>query len=280
MGDFLKRFMAPDGVAVAYEDEGQGRPLVLLHGLMAHSGFFARQRELASEFRLVSIDLRGHGRSGLDGRAPTIEELAADVAGIAEELDLEDAIGLGWSLGATVLWHVLAGPSGRRFSGAVIVDMTPRVLNAGSWELGLSPELCEARTAAIRSDFAGFAQSAGQAIFKQPVHDAALADWAGGEFARNDPAAMDSLWASLVKQNLCPVLPSITQPTLIIHGAHSQLYGSGTAEYLASALPNARTIRFDGSAHAPQLEQPELFNRSIRDFAASLPQVRKHQTTA
>lgn len=272
--------MAPDGVAVAYEDEGQGRPLVLLHGLMAHSGFFARQRELASEFRLISIDLRGHGRSAADGRAPTVEELAGDVAGIAEELDLDDAIGLGWSLGASVLWHVLAGPSGRRFSGAVIVDMTPRVLNGGGWDLGLSPELCDARTAAIRNDFASFAQGAGQAIFTQPVQDAPLAQWAGEEFARNDPAVMDGLWASLVKQDLCPMLPSISQPALIIHGAHSQLYGSGTADYLKAALPNATTRRFERSGHAPQLEQPELFNRAIRDFAASLPHPRKQQAAA
>lgn len=272
--------MASDGIAVSYEDEGQGRPLVLLHGFMAHSGFFMRQRELASDFRMISIDLRGHGRSGRSGDPPTIERLAADVAGLAEELDLEAAIGLGWSLGAAVLWHVLAGPSGRRFDGAVIVDMTPRVLNGDGWELGLSPELCEARSLAFRTDFANLALGAGQAIFAQPVKDEALAGWAGNEFARNDPAVMDALWSSLVTQDLRALLPTISQPTLVIHGAHSQLYGPRTANYLAAALPKAHAVQFGGSGHAPQLEESDLFNRTLRDFAASLPQVGEQQETA
>jgi pimeloyl-ACP methyl ester carboxylesterase len=279
-GEFLKQFMASDGVAVAYEDDGTGRPLLLLHGLMAHSGFFIRQRELAQDFRLISIDLRGHGRSRHDRAALTVERLAQDVAELADYLEMEDAIGLGWSLGATVLWHVLAGPSSHRFSGSVIVDMSPRVLNEDHWQLGLAPELCQARTDAIREDFAGFAQGAGQAIFAQPVREEALARWAGDEFARNVPDAMDGLWSSLVAQDVRPLLPGIVQPTLIIHGAHSQLYGSGTADYLVKALPHADAVQFDRSGHAPQLEQPELFNRSIRDFAASLPRVPERKATA
>jgi pimeloyl-ACP methyl ester carboxylesterase len=276
----LKQFMASDGVAVAYEDQGSGPPIVLLHGLMAHSGFFMRQRELAGDFRLISVDLRGHGQSARNPEALTIEQLAEDVAALSDHLDLRDAIGLGWSLGATVLWHVLAGEAGSRFAGAVIVDMSPRVLNEGDWTLGLSPELCHARSEAIRCDFATFAESAGHAIFAQPVQDEALARWAGDEFARNDPAAMGLLWTSLVDQNLCPLLDNIAQPTLVIHGAHSQLYGSGTADYLVRTLPNARAVQFDGSGHAPQLEQPDLFNGILRDFAASLPRVREQQTTA
>lgn len=278
----MKHFTASDGARIAYQDEGQGRPLVLLHGLMAHSGFFAKQRALASEFRLIGIDLRGHGQSVVHDRAPTVEQLADDVTAIAEALELDDAVAVGWSLGAPVLWHVLSGPAADRFAGAVIVDMTPRVLNDEEWQLGLSQELCEARQTAIRDDFANFAIGAGQAMFAQPVREEhrALADWAGEEFARNDSTAIDSLWSSLVDQDFRPVLGRIRQPTLVIHGAHSQLYGSDTAKHLVSALPNARAVQFDRSGHAPQLEQPDLFNAAIRDFAAGLPRVRASKTTA
>jgi pimeloyl-[acyl-carrier protein] methyl ester esterase len=278
----LKHFTASDGARIAYEDEGQGRPLVMLHGLMAHSGFFVKQRALASDFRLIGIDLRGHGRSVADGRAPTVEQLANDVSAIAETLELEQAIIVGWSLGAPVLWHVLSGSAAERFAGAVVVDMTPRVLNDGEWQLGLSEEMCEARRNAIRDDFASFAIGAGQAMFAQPVREEhrGLAEWAGEEFARNDPAAIDALWSSLVEQDFRPVLGRIRQPTLVIHGAHSQLYGSDTAKHLVSALPSARAVQFDKSGHAPQLEQPDLFNATIRDFAASLPRVRETKVTA
>lgn len=277
----MRCFAAPDGAKIAYEVEGSGRPLVLLHGLMAHRGFFRFQRALASDFQLISIDMRGHGGSVRAGNAPQVEQLAADVAALADELDLQDAIGVGWSLGATVLWHLLTAHVGARFTGAVVIDMTPKVQNADDWSLGLSRDLCEARSAAIRDDFETFAAAAGQAIFAQPLDERSrdIAAWSAREFARNDAASISAVWESLVEQDLRPRLGRIAQPTLIVHGAQSQLYGSDTAEYLAGALPNAEAIRFEKSGHAPHMEQPDLFNDAIRQFAASLPRVREPQTS-
>ena len=269
---FLKHFTASDGAEIAYCDEGHGRPLVLLHGLMAHGGFFREQAALADRFRVIRIDLRGHGGSAHPGERPSIEQIARDVTELSEALDLRNAIGVGWSLGATVLWHVLTGPAESRFAGAVVVDMTARVLNDDDWTLGLSAEACEARTAAIRDDFQSFAVEAGQAIFAQPIEigSRATADWASFEFARNDPEAIASLWTSLVSQDVRALLRQIQHPTLVVHGAQSRLYGEDTADHLVAALPNAEAVRFDRSGHAPHLEQPELFNETLSNFADRL----------
>jgi pimeloyl-ACP methyl ester carboxylesterase len=268
----LQTFIASDGARIFYRDKGRGRPLVLLHGLMAHGDFFREQTPLADDFRLIRIDLRGHGASALAGEPPRVEQLAGDVAELADALDLQGAVGVGWSMGATILWHVLTGPAAGRFAGAVVIDMTARVLNDENWDLGLSPEACKARSAAIREDFASFARSAGEGIFAQPVANGAraLADWASLEFARNDPAMIAALWASLVRQDVRSLLQRIQHPTLVVHGAQSRLYGDDTADHLVAALPNAEAVRFDASGHAPHLEQPELFNRTLRDFADRL----------
>lgn len=271
----MGQFRTADGARIAFEDEGEGRPLVLLHGLMAHSGFFRAQRALADRFRIVTIDLRGHGDSRGAGDGATIETLAGDVAELAASLDLRDAVGVGWSLGAAVLWHVLTGPECGRFAGAVVVDMTARVMNTSGWDLGLSSDVCEARAQAIASDFESFAAAAGAAIFAEPRHP--LSPWAAEEFARNDAAAIGSLWASLVGQDFRPRLAEIRQPTLVVHGARSHLYGADTADHLVAALPDATAVRFDHSGHAPHLEQPELFNAALCEFAASLPPVRHTQ---
>lgn len=273
----MRYFTALDGARIAYSDEGEGRPLVLLHGLMANSGFFERQRELADAFRVISVDLRGHGGSPAGPVPPTIGLLAEDVAGLARELELDGAVGIGWSLGAAVLWRVLAGPASQKFAGAVVVDMTARVLNDRDWDLGLSRETCEARSQAIRDDFPAFAAAAGQAIFAAPGPEA---DRAAAAFAANDPAAIGALWQSLVEEDFRPLLPSIRQPTLVVHGAQSHLYGADTAGHLVAAMPSARAITFDRSGHAPHLEQPELFNATLREFAARLPPVRQTETTA
>jgi pimeloyl-[acyl-carrier protein] methyl ester esterase len=180
------------------------------------------------------------------------------------------------------MWRLLAGPSSARFSGAVVIDMTPRVLNDGDWTLGLSADVCESRRVAIEDDFESFAVAAGGAIFAQPLSEQArpLAAWAGREFARNDGTAISSLWRSLVAEDLRPLLGRIRQPTLVVHGAHSHLYGSDTADHLVEALPDARPVSFARSGHSPHLEQPEEFNAAIRQFAASLPPVLQPHTTA
>jgi pimeloyl-[acyl-carrier protein] methyl ester esterase len=280
----LRHFTASDGARLAFEDEGEGRPLLLLHGLMAHRGFFRPQAGLAADFRLLRPDLRGHGDSRAAAlTAPlTIARLAEDVAELADYLDLGEAIVVGWSLGASVMFRLLAGRASRRFAGAVVVDMTPRVLNDEDWTLGLSREVVEARAAAIAGDFESFAASAGTAIFAQPPSETSrpLAEWAGAEFARNDPAAIAALWKSLAHEDLRPLLAAIEQPTLIVHGAQSHLYGADTADHLVAALPDARAVAFHRSGHAPHLEQPDLFNRTLRAFAASLPPVLQPQTTA
>jgi pimeloyl-ACP methyl ester carboxylesterase len=275
----LEQFTAADGTRIAWAEAGSGRPIVLLHGLMAHRGFFEAQAPLGAQFRLISIDLRGHGDSRGPGQQPALTELTEDVAALAEALDLEGAIGVGWSLGASVLWRVLAGQAGRRFAGAVIIDMTPKVLNEDGWTLGLTPEHCEARAAAFRDGFSEFAGIAGPAIFAPDGDGAALGTWAGEQFARNDGVAMGAIWASLVEADLRPLLPCITQPTLIVRGAQSPLYGPETAHYLARALPDARTVEFARSGHAPHLEEPERFNALVTQFAASLPRIRQPQTT-
>jgi len=275
----LNFFTASDGTRIAYRDSGEGTPLVLLHGLMAHGGFFRAQADLAADFRVIAIDLRGHGASARPGERPIVEQLAADVSELAEALDLQGAIGVGWSMGATVLWHVLSGPAAGRFAGAVVVDMTARVRNDAEWDLGLSPEACEARSIAIRDDFESFAASAGQGIFAQPVAPDRRedADWASAQFARNDADAMGSVWASLVRQDVRALLQKIDHPTLIVHGGRSRLYGDDTADHLVEALPDARAVRFDRSGHAPHLEEPALFNQTLRDFAVRLSRGRSAQ---
>jgi pimeloyl-[acyl-carrier protein] methyl ester esterase len=122
---------------------------------------------------------------------------------------------------------------------------------------------------------------AGQAIFAQPVAPAMrkLADWASLEFARNDADAMASVWNSLIRQDVRALLEKIQHPTLIVHGAQSSLYGADTADHLVEALPQARAVRFERSGHAPHLEEPELFNTILKDFADRLSPARATQDT-
>ena len=84
-----------DGLDLAYEDVGSGRPVLLVHGWGAHGGFFAPQQEaLKARFRVITPDLRGHRHTPGEGPM-TVDRLAQDMAELLEALDLRDVVGVG-----------------------------------------------------------------------------------------------------------------------------------------------------------------------------------------
>ena len=261
---------ASDGVVIRYQEMGSGRPILLLHGLMAHGGFFRAQSRLASDYRLIVLDFRGHGTARAEGEGATVERLALDAAELSAALDLHDAIVIGWSLGATIMWHLLAGSASGRFSGGMAIDMTPQVTNGHGWSLGLTRERCDDRLRAMTDDYPAFAMAAGEAIFAPDFADAGLKEWAGHEFARNDSASIAGLWTSLTAQNLRPVLGLIRHPMIVVHGGQSHLYGPETARYLIDHMPDAQAVEFPGCGHSPHLEAPDAFNALVRDFEGRL----------
>ena len=90
----------PDGGTIHYAEKGQGRPLVLLHGVTLRHDVWAPQfHQLSDRYRVVSVDLRGHGRSEVGSLGLGLPRLATDVATLLEALDLRDAVLVGHSMG-------------------------------------------------------------------------------------------------------------------------------------------------------------------------------------
>lgn len=265
------------GGKLVFDDEGEGRPLLLVHGWATHSGFFAPQRAaLAQEFRVISVDLAGHRRS-LPGDAPlSIQRLADDLLMLCRHLALEDTVAVGWSMGAMAVWSALLAGAGAHISGHVVIDMSPRVVNGPDWTLGqkgsrAATALSPRTEAAMRHHWRAYAARIARRIFAQgyEAERATLLAWAEQEIAANDGASMASLWASMIEQDYRADLARLETPTLVAHGLHSQLYAPETAAFLAAQLPQAHTCAFNRSGHAPHLEEPDAFNRMLADFARS-----------
>jgi pimeloyl-ACP methyl ester carboxylesterase len=114
-----------DGVRVHYTDEGSGSPVVLLHGFAVTADLNWRwpgiTRELAREHRVISMDLRGHGRSGKpEGAAQYGVCMASDVTRLLDHLGIERAYVAGYSLGGFVALK-LASDAPERFLGAAVL---------------------------------------------------------------------------------------------------------------------------------------------------------------
>lgn len=90
-----------DGLQLRYARAGQGRPVLLLHGLGDAGRCWGRTAEaLAQSHDVILLDQRGHGQSAAPQRGYALSDLAADAAGVIRELDLAPAAVLGHSLGA------------------------------------------------------------------------------------------------------------------------------------------------------------------------------------
>ena len=83
---------------------------------------------------------------------------------------------------------------------------------------------------------------------------------------KNNGQDMATIWSEMVEQDFREVVRNIHIPALIVGGAQSQLYGLAACEWLESAMPNARSSVFEHSGHAPHLEEPELFNKTLSRF--------------
>src|SRR5699024_6851248 len=81
-----------DGGTISYLEQGEGQPLVLLHGITLRSDVWAPQfHQLTDRFRVIAVDLRGHGGSKAGREGLGLPRLAADLANLLETLDLRDA---------------------------------------------------------------------------------------------------------------------------------------------------------------------------------------------
>jgi pimeloyl-[acyl-carrier protein] methyl ester esterase len=251
---------------------GGGRPIMLLHGWACHGGYFAQQLEgLAGRFRLIAPDLRGHRFSHRPGDAPDLATLAGDLQALLEHLAPRVPVLVGWSMGALVAFEFIRCHGGAGVSGLVVVDMTPRVVNDAGWDLGLlggyGPAQAEKAPDLIRRDWPLWVEAFLQSVFAADrPPDPTLLDWVAREMHACDPDAMAALWRAITAADYRAMLASIAVPTLIVRGAESQLYGPGTAAWLAHAIPGAAIATVPRAGHAPHLEQPAVFNRLLAEF--------------
>lgn len=257
-----------DGAVLHVEEHGNGRPVVLIHGVLMSSRFFAPQVDrLAPHCRLVLFDLPGHGQSESRPTGHTVAAYADALHRLMEALDLRDAVLVGWSMGAFVMWDYLHSHGRRRTERCVVVDELASDFRwpdhpHGALDL---PSLCSLM-AQIQGDYAGLAETLLDAMFATPPQGAARA-WMKSEILRVSPANASAIFFDQTMRDFRKVLPSLTAPCLVAAGADEKLVTLAGSKDLASRLPNAHLQVFENSGHCPFLEEPDAFAAAVRRFA-------------
>jgi 3-oxoadipate enol-lactonase len=242
-----------------------GPPVLLLHGLGSSSTDWPEQQAaLQARYRVVAVDLPGHGRSALPGGPLTIERMAGDVGAVLTGLDAGPAHVVGLSLGACVgLRLALAMPASVR--SLTLINPFARFQLAGPGDIvRLALRVVLLGTAPMS---AMAAHVAGR-LFPWP-EQRALYEAAVASLAATPRRAYFAVMRALARFDARGQVAAIRHPTLIVAGDRDTSVPLAAKLALADAIPNARLLVVPGSGHATPHDRPEIFNRAVLEFLAA-----------
>lgn len=256
---------APVGsTRVAFDVTGSGHPLVLIHSGLGNRSLFDEQvTDFSLEFQIIRIDLRGYGDSV---RTPEPYRSAEDVLAVVDSLDIDKFHILGVSMGAQVAIDVAVIASERV---TALVAVSARCGTAASEDLKAAWEEVdrlqeeEGIPAAVEKEAKMWVDGFGRSAESVDAElRARISELNGALFERidSDDQEMD------IDPPAAERLGSIIAPTLIVWGEHDFPVYLEAGINLAEAIPAATSIEIADSAHLPNNEQPDVFNKVVLDF--------------
>lgn len=239
-----------------------GPALLLTHGYGATSAMFAPNvAALADRRRVVTWDLRGHGRS----------EYPADPAGYSAANALADMAALLAELGAdrAVLGgHSLGGYLSLDFTVTFPQQVTALVL------IGTGPGY---RNDAARDDWNRRARATAARLAERGLAGLGHSAELDGGKHRDATGLVHAATQTLTQRDARVIdgLPGIAVPTLVVVGAEDTPF-LGAADYMAAKIPGARKVVIPAAGHAPNVSQPEVFNAAVARFLGDLAEPGGH----
>lgn len=257
-----------DGGALHVEQYGAGRPVVLIHGVLMSSRFFTAQVDRLAPFcRLVLFDLPGHGQSEAKAQGHTVAAYGQALHRLMETLDLRDAVLVGWSMGAFVMWDYLHTHGSDRTAHCVVVDELASDFKwPGHTHGALDLQQMCGLMSQIQSNYAGLAEHLLDAMFVTPPHGTERTRLLQ-EMLRVSPTTASAIFFDQTMRDFRDDLPKLATPTLVIAGADEKLVTVAGVENVAARLPNAEFRVFANSSHCPFMEEPDAFADAVRGFA-------------
>jgi pimeloyl-ACP methyl ester carboxylesterase len=250
----------------------RGRPIVFLHGFSQCGLAWSRQldSDLADDFRLVAMDLRGHGRSEKPRQGYDDARLwADDVAAAIQGLELERPVLCGWSYGALVILDYLRHQGEDGISGIVFVD--------GITKLGSDAAMAVIAPAFIDLIPGFFATEAEESLrsltallplcFAQEPAAEELYLMLGYNLSV-PPYVRQALFSRAVDND--DLLPTIRTPALLLHGAEDAIVDPAAVDQHKAGMPHAQVHVMPNAGHAPFWDEAAAFNQHLRVFCASL----------
>ncbi len=252
-------------ITLHYVDQGQGSAILLIHAFPLSSAMWQPQIvALAPHFRVIAPDLRGFGLSDVPPGPYSMDLFAADLAGLLDNLGIEQVILGGLSMGGYIAF-------------AFVRHYPARVRALFLADTRANADTPDARVG--RETNAQLAESQGAGAIADKMLPALLAPHATpallahvrGIIERNQPqgiaAALRGMALRLDSTNL---LAQINVPTLFLAGSEDILTTPAVLREMHAAVVGSQMVELPGAGHLSNLEQPDAFNAALLTFLQAL----------
>lgn len=258
-----------DGRNIAYDLIGpdHGPVVCMTHSLASDGGMWAEQVPglLGRGFRVLRVDMRGHGGSDPVSGDYTMSQLAGDVAAVLDALAIATVHYIGLSIGG-MLGQAFALEHGDRLLSAMWCDTLP-----------CSP----AGAAQIWADRMKTVRDAGSLL---PLADVTVERWLTDAVRTRNPGRWKQIRdtvvgtsaagylgcsAAIMNYDFAPRLPSLKLPVLVVCGADDAGTPPGENRRLAELVPGARYEQIADARHFPNVEHPDTFNHIMLSWLAA-----------
>jgi non-heme chloroperoxidase len=264
-------------VELHYEDQGEGQPVVLIHGYPLDGNSWEKQAAalLAAGYRVITYDRRGFGQSSKVAGGYDYDTFAADLDVLLTELDVRDAILVGFSMGTgEVARYVSAYGAERVAKMAFLASLEPFLLRTEDNPEGVPQDVFDGIAAAARTDrFAWFTEfyknfyNLDENLGSRIGEDAVRASWTTAIGSAPVAAyAVVPSWLEDFRKDV-EAVNGAGKPTLILHGSGDRILPiDATGRRFAALVPSAQYVELDGAPHGLLWTHATEVNAALLDF--------------
>ncbi len=247
-------------INIYYERVGTGPDLVFIHGLGSSTQGWDFQKGFSSQYKILTYDVRGHGKSDKPKGPYSVPLFSKDLAGLFKKLDIQQAHIVGISMGGWIVFQFAADYPEMVKSLTIVnswADMIPKTLKE-RWTI--FQRLVIFRLLSMEK----IGETLSKRLFIKPEQEKIRQSFVE-QWAKNDKSAYMASMKGGVGWTIRDQLSEIKCPTLVIAADEDYSTLESKEEYVA-LLPNAKLIVIKDSRHATPVEKPEEFNNVLASF--------------
>jgi 3-oxoadipate enol-lactonase len=244
-----------------YQVTGDGQPLVFIHGLGSSGRDWEYQVEYFSmKYKVITMDLRGHGNSEKPIGPYSMTQFANDIAGLLKSLQVGSAHVVGLSLGGGVSFQLVLDHPDMVKTLTIVNSFPELVIRSFKDRLNAWQRFAIVRLLGMRK----MGQLLSKRLFPKEEH-ASIRDRFVQQWSENDPNAYMASMRAMIGWSVVNRLDSIKCPTLIISADNDYTSVESKEEYTRK-IPGANLVVIPDSRHATPVEQPDKFNMVLMKF--------------